>query len=483
MNRFVGTTLLVSLFAWMGEARALSNNPSYSVQITRAGLDGFFDRVAAQSAASITESSQSPIALTVSGVDLKLKTLRISKLERPQLTYTLQGPNKFLVHFNVPRVVFTGSVQASRPKSVPPQQDDGNVTFNFSDATVDLIVSLGEYDNGIPMVEKPDCSAKLGPVKVTPQGFREKFAVEALSSGAPKVQPLLMTQLCNVMTKVLSENVRQTLGKFPNVVLFSKDLQVKTQVKPVITQDSLQVSFFERPATELTPPWAPARCEMGVGGSPQARLAVSDALFNNALSQAHKNGAFNSTFSPSSSPFLSRILVLDCAEANNNCLGNVAPDMGVKYGRDASVEVQLEAPVAPTLEFKDGKAAVTGSWQASIFITPKGGKRTLESRCGVTVGGSLQTKVQGAAAYAQVTLQAVQIKVEEPANKKWEDKIAGTFKVLLETFINNDLLKEGLPLPAGLKVNGASIKYVPHCAQASGSLNYQAAVTSEDKGE
>ncbi|WP_158623962.1 hypothetical protein [Corallococcus llansteffanensis] len=481
MNRFAATTLLVSLFAWVGEAR--SAEPSYSVRITRAGLDGFFDRVAEESVAYATKSPSSDIDLTVSGVDLKLKALRISELERPQLTYTLQGPDKFAVHVNVPRLVIQGPVHASRPKVVSPQQDDGNIAFNFSNATVDLSFTLGESENGIPKVSQSDCAAKLGPVKVNTQDFREKFAVEALSSSVKEVRPIFTPQLCSLMKKVLSENMNQALGGIPNGVRFSKDLQVKGQLKPVITQDSLQVSFFEKPATKLSSPLSPARCDMGVGGSPQARLTVSDALFNNALSEAHKNGALNSTFL-SSSPGPSKILALNCnPQEEESCLGNVAPAVAEKYGEDASVELQMKTTVAPTLEFKDGQAAVKANWQATMFVTRQLDKqRTLEANIVVTISGSLQTKVQGATAYARVTLNDVQIKIEEPAHKKWEEKIKNTFKILLETYINDDLLKGGLPLPSGLKVDGASIKFVKHCAQASGSLSYPAAVNSDAKG-
>lgn len=109
MDRLIVTMLWVSLAAGVCEAAGASA-PGYSVRISRAGIDVFI--------ADVTEASE-PYSLklpvpdvdsTVSGVDLRLSGMRISKFERPRITYTLQEPNKILVKVNFPRIVITGAV-------------------------------------------------------------------------------------------------------------------------------------------------------------------------------------------------------------------------------------------------------------------------------------------------------------------------------------------------------------------------------------
>ena len=471
MDRFAATTLLVFLASLVCEAQ--SSAPGYSVRIPRAGIDAFLDGAAKEAEADAAQHVFAVLTGAMSNITVDVKDMRISKYERPRITYTLQEPNKFLVKVNLPKIVIKGSVDLARGTFASKEQDKGNVEFIVTNTLVELSGTIGIFENGIPRVDQVDCKANSGPVNLTLQNFSKSFARDALTGIDKELRPTVAAYTCTVWTRLLAHNPSRLLAQFPNVLKFSEDVQLKGQIKPAFTQDSLKFSFFEKPITGLVSPRSPVMCDINVAGSPQAVMAVSDALFDNALYLAYKQGSLNFTFSPSSPPALYKPLSLDCGESGV-CLGNVDKKLPERFGKDALVEVQMKAPMAPTLEFKDGRATMTASWGATLYITPnqKGAKRTLVASSAVTVGGSWQAKVQDSVAYARVTIEDIKLKVDQPALQHWEQGAKNLFKDIVQMYAN-DFLSKGMPVPSGLKIDNASIKFREHCMQALGDVNYK----------
>ena len=288
-------------------------------------------------------------------------------------------------------------------------------------------------------------------------------------------------QVCSVMKTSLTENLNRLLAQVPNVLELDKNLALKWQVKPLITQDYLQFSLFTKAITEKVSPYAPAKCEMKVDGSPQALLTVSDAVFNDLCFQAYKSGIWQFTVSPTSASRLYDTIRLDC-DQSGVCLGNVDKKLPERFGKDALVELHMEAAAAPTVEFKDGKAAMTASLRATLHITKneQGAKPTLVASGVVTVSGPLQVKFQDGMAYAKVTIENTKLKVEQSELQHWEQDLKKIVTDLVQTYVNGTLLLKGIPMRLPLALENASAKFSEHCMQASGSLNYKPVVSSKE---
>jgi hypothetical protein len=137
----------------------------------------------------------------------------------------------------------------------------------------------------------------------------------------------------------------------------------------------------------------------------------------------------------------------------------------------------MKASGEPTLEFKNGSAAMKAAWRATLYITSrqKGAQRTLVANSDVTVSGPLKVKVADAVAYAKVSVEDLNLKVAQPELQPWEQDAKSLFKKMVETQINGDFLLKGMPLPSGLTVADGSVKFSKHCVQATGTWDAKAA--------
>ncbi|WP_083968603.1 hypothetical protein [Hyalangium minutum] len=480
MNRFAVTMLVVTLSAGVCEALG-SSPPGYSVQITRAGLDPLINGIANLSEAYAKKSPAPDATMDISNVHLIFKGMSISTLERPAFVYTLQAPNKLLTKVTLPKVIIKGLFQASRRTQFETQEDQGNVDFTLVNATLTQSVTLGTFENGILRVDQRDCKATLGSTNVAIQNNQQSFSADAVRAAAPAERQLLATNLCNVLTQLLTKKVDRALAQLPSVLSFSNNVSLKGQLTPAFTVDSVKVNFSEESITGFASAWAPVLCDTSVAGSPQAILTVSDVTFNKLLYLDYKSGLLNFTLSPSSAPILYQKITLDCGESGV-CLGNVDKKLPERFGKDAKVELQMEAPMASTLEFKESSTAMTASWRATVYITKnqEGAPRTLVASGAVSASGPLQANIQGEKAYGRVNIAELKLKVDQPEVQSWDQDAQSLFKDIVQTYINDFFLKDGLSLPSGLSVENASIKFSPHCGKAPFSLDYTGILSSEE---
>lgn len=473
---------VVALLLASSVCEALGPAPGYQIRITRAGIDPLINGIADLSEAYAKKIPVPDTQAVVSSVSVTLKDRRISTLDRPTFVYTLQGPNKLLAKVQLPKFVINGLFQTRQTlPNLSTETDQGTITTSIINSALTLSVTLGTFEDGTLRVDQRDCTANLGPSNLVVANNQTGASVEPVKLVAQADQQKYAAHVCNVVTQLLTQNVNRALAQVPSVVSFSNGVSLKGQRTLALTQDFVSVSFSDESITGFVSPWAPVTCATSATASPQARLALSDGMFNKLLYLDYKNGLVNFTLSPSSPPALYSKISLGC-DASAVCLGTVDKTLIERFGKDALVELQMEASVAPTLEFKDASSAVTAGWRATVSITKNqaGAPRTLVASGTVSVSGLLRTRVQGPTVYGSVSLEDTQLKFTQPEVQSWDLAAKTLFRDIVQTYVNDSFLKPGLPLPSGLSVEDASVTFMNHCVQASASVNYAGVLSSEE---
>jgi len=489
MSRIV-LLLVLSVGAFVAcEARVraggvrLGTNPGAIIKIRRSALDAVF-KGAAQIAPRIAKKAPIPDATaTFGGTDMETSNIRITDFAEPKIEYTLSSPNKISGSVELPSVTIQGPFNATRRTFIKTQKDGGHLNFNANNIKVTFRATIGEFENGVPMIQDFECESAMGKANLKVDKCKEKFGIEVIQLAAQGFRPIVTTQTCSVVKKLVSGQLNKLLARIPNVVDITPNVGLKYQVKPTVADDFVQVAFFGKVLTDEVSPFTPAKFAEIADDSAMVIIKISDAPFNDLAYQAYENKKMEFTINQNSPKVLYTLVVLKCDPANEACLGNVAPAMAAKYGEDALVEVVVKALKAPEVEFLEGKATFKGALSVDLSVTCANdtSKPYHEANAMVDVSGSLKIKIQAGILYAKIDIDQVTVRIDEEHNQKWQDKIKNTIKKVVETYVNDNLLK-GLPLrlPFGVGVNDPLIKFAAHTMQAQCAFDYKV-TSSEEK--
>lgn len=447
----------------------LGDNPGLIVRLRKQAIDSVVDQTTNLVAKYSNKVPVPPFAANIGGVDFEIKNTQISQLDVPQITYTLTSPDKISGQMHLPSFGAQADFHATRNLvGGGKQEDSGLVMFNATDVKTTVDLTLGQFDNGVPNVADFKCQATLGPANLKVQGAKEKFAVEVLQVAAKTIRPLYETQVCGVAKKLVNDQINRILAKIPNVLEVNPEVAIKYQVKPVVGTDFVEVQIFEKLLTDEASPFNPAPFQEEPNDKAMVVILLSDALVNDGLYQAYTNKLMDLTIDPSSPAVLYNLTRLECNQDQPACLGNVIPTLVEKYGKDATVKVTAKATKAPELEFLQDKATFKSAMTASLDFTPKGGQETHEATATLDINGSVQVKIHENRLYGKVTVEHVEVTIDQPDAQQYAEKVQETIKEIVENHVNGDLLLKGLPLklPFGLGVTDPCVKIAPHTLQA-----------------
>jgi len=235
---------------------------------------------------------------------------------------------------------------------------------------------------------------------------------------------------------------------------------LKFQVKPSVTEDSLQVALYGKVLTEEVSQFTAAKFVEAPSDEAMVVALISDAAFNDVAFQAFTNKKLEFTLNKRSPPLLYSLLSLKCdKKKNETCLGTVAPALADKYGADADVEASFKAVRAPEIEFIKNKAIFKGGLKTELTITraKDEDKPEHEATASVELTGALIIKIVDGVLHAKISMEDddIVVKIDEVHNQKWQDKIRGIIRQAVEKHVN-DLLMRGVDLKK--KLFGASLK-------------------------
>jgi len=277
--------------------------------------------------------------------------------------------------------------------------------------------------------------------------------------------------------------LNQFLAKIPNTLGGNK-VQVKFQIKPVVNADSLELQLFEKLITDSVSPDVPAPFEEVSTNKSAVSLFASDTLLNDLLYQAYVNQLIQLRINSSSQPLLYGLVSLNCAPNETTCLGNVAPVLVAKYGKDAKVDASLKATKTPKVTFAPGKATFTAALAAEFFVTTANdSKKHREGGASIDLTGSFLVKVVNGTAYAKIAVDSVSVHIDHPDGKEYESKIVGTIHDVVEKGANDGFLKKGLPLrlPFRVDLHEPLINFATHTLQIQTDFVYNAKIEGGKK--
>jgi len=463
----------------------LGQYPAISVIVKRSGMDTVFKNAAKLGTKYAGKCPVPDIKATFSGVDLEVKDLKVAQFAEPKIDYTLRAPNRIDGSIELPIVAVQGPFKAVRRTVFKTQTDGGEITFNVTGVKVSFNATIGEQPNGMPIVASFDCQSYMGPANLNVRKAKENFAIEVMQLAAKSFRPLYNSQVCAMAKKMVSDQVNRLLAKVPNVLEVNKDCAVKYQVKPSVTEDSVQVDFRVKTLTEEVSPFQPAKFADIPCDNAMVVAKISPAVFNDIAYQLYVNKKFEFTINKDSQALLYSLAKLECNPENEACLGNVAPGLAQKYGGDALVEAAFKAVKAPQVDFLQDRATFSGNLVLALNIAraAEPEKYEHEATAAVDVSGDFKVRISKGQLYAQVVVQEVNVKIDEEHNKKWEDKIKGTIRKAVEQSIN-DILMRGIPLNKRLFGAGLAdpvIKFAPGTLQAQTAFDFDARTSSESK--
>jgi len=354
----IALLLVLSVGAFVSDAtrvRAggvrLGTNPGAIIKIRRSAMDSVFTNTARLGPKYAGKCPVPDIKATFSGVDLEVNGLKIVQFAEPKIAYTLRAPNKVDGCLELPTVAVQGPFKAIRRTIFKTQRDGGEITFNVTGIKVCFNATIGERDNGMPIVASFDCQSAMGPANLNVRKAKENFAIEVMQLAAKSFRPLYNSQVCAMAKKMVSDQLNRLLAQVPNVLEVNNKAAIKYQVKPTVAEDYVQVAFFSKVLTEEISPFQPAKFVEQPSDNAMLILLVSDAIFNDFAYQAYVNKLLEFTINKDSQPLLYSLAKLECNPENEACLGNVAPELAQKYGADAFVEAAFKATKAPYIEF------------------------------------------------------------------------------------------------------------------------------------
>jgi len=251
-----------------------------------------------------------------------------------------------------------------------------------------------------------------------------------------------------------------------------------------VATEYVQVALYGKVLTEEVSPFEPAKFVETPNEDAMVVLLISDAPFNDLAYQAFVNKKLEFTIEKTSSPLLYSLVKLKCDPENEVCLGNVAPGLAEKYGEDALVQASFKALKVPEIEFVQDKANFKAAFATELIITPSNDTKSYhEATATVDLSGGMKIRIQGITLYAKIDTEEVIVHIDEEDNKKWEDKIRGTIKQVVDEYVNNELLLKGLPLqlPFGIGVDEPLVKFAPHTLQVHAGFEYNAQTSSEEE--
>jgi hypothetical protein len=328
----IALLLVLSVGAFMSDAKRvraggvrLGQYPAISVIVKRSGMDSVFKNTAKLGTKYAGKCPVPDIKATFSGVDLEVKDLRVAQFAEPKIDYTLRAPNRIDGCIELPTVAVQGPFKAIRRTVFKTQTDGGDITFNVTGVKVCFNATIGEQPNGMPIVGSFDCQSYMGPANLNVRKAKENFAIEVMQLAAKSFRPLYNSQVCAMAKKMVSDQVNRLLAKVPNVLEVNKDCAVKYQVKPSVTEDSVQVDFSVKTLTEEVSPFQPAKFADIPCGDAMVVAKISPSVFNDIAYQLYVNKKFEFTINKDSQALLYSLAKLECNPENEACLGNVAP--------------------------------------------------------------------------------------------------------------------------------------------------------------
>jgi len=481
--------LVLSVAAFVCEAKLRSagvrigQNPGFVIRIKHEALDTFSKSVAQLSSAYAHKLPIPDASCTVGGVDLETKNVRITKFPPPEFRFSTSPPNGFRGSFRIRELGFEGPFNAARRTFVNTQKDNGRFIFNASEAFVNFTLTIGEFDNGIPKVEEFECTSSLGPANLNVRDCKEKFAIDVMSLAAKSVRPVYNSQVCSTIKKMVGSQVNQLLAKIPNAIDISQAISLKFQFKPAFNADSFEARLHIKTITDIVSPYSPAKFVEADSSKAVVVLLISDAVFNDLLYQAYENKLLAFKVDKNSPPIMYNLVRADCdGDKDAACLGNVAPNLKVKYGKNALVRAEFRASKSPEVEFLQGRATFTAALNADLYLTPSNTtEESHETTAAVDVLGSFQVRIKDGSIFGMVKVENVTVHIDEEHNKKWEENIKNTITKLVETYINGDLLLKGCPLklPFGVGLTEPLVSFQPHTLQIHTGFEYNAVASAE----
>jgi hypothetical protein len=441
--------LSVGVFVCEAKLRAagvrLGPSPGLMISFKKAAMDKIVD--GACSLSHYSGKIPFPDAKAdVGGVSLETKNARMTKMTKPKINYTFQPPNTIRGDVEFPHIGIQSRFNAARRTFVSTQTDQGLVTFNCSKVQVSFSLTLGEFENGIPNVDKFECDASLGPANLNIKEAKYPFAKDVLGVWAKAVRPGYNSLVCPTARKLVTTKLNSLLRRIPNVLDLGPNLSIKYQVKPSFTNDAFEARFFAKTITDQASPFVPAKFEPAECPNADVIILVSPAIFNDVLFQAYVNDKIRCNID-SKTPLASDLVTLDCKGDQVACLGNIAPALAEKFGRDASTKVEMRATKAPEVSFEKGKATFTGALSVALtFTTANDSKEYHEATAAVDISGEVKLRIHNKTIYGQVEITDTKVHIDEEHNQKWETKISDTIKKVVQNYINGDFLSKGLKL-------------------------------------
>jgi len=463
----------------------LGQYPAISVIVKRSGMDSVITNTAKLGPKYANKVPVPDIKATFSGVELEVNNLKVVQFGEPRIPYTLGAPNRIDGCVELPVVAVQGPFKAVRRTVFKTQTDGGEITFNVTGVKVCFNATIGEQPNGMPIVASFECQSAMGPANLNVRKAKENFAIEVMQLAAKSFRPLFNSQTCAMAKKMVSDQLNRFLARVPNVLEVNKDCAVKYQVKPLVTEDSVQVDFRVKTLTEEVSPFTPAKFADIACDNAMVVAKISPAVFNDLAYQLYVNKKFEFTINKESQALMYSLCKLECNPENEACLGNVAPGLAEKYGSDAFVEAAFKATKAPVIEFLLNKGTFKGALALTLNIAraAEPTKYEHEATAAVEVSGALKVTIKEGRLYAQVVVEDAQVKIDEENNKKWEDKIKNTIKKVVEQSVNDKLMR-GLPLDSRLFGAGLAdpvIKFGQDTLQIQTAFDFDARTSSESK--
>jgi len=464
----------------------IGQNPGFVIRIKHEALEKFSKSVGELSSTYAHKLPIPDASCTVGGVDLETKGVRITKFPPPEFRFSTFPPNEFRGSFKIPELGFEGPFNAARRTFVTTQRDQGRFAFNASDVVVNFTITVGEFENGIPKIEKFDCASSLGPANLNIRDCKEKFASDVMGMAAKSVRPVYNSQVCSTVKRMVGSQLNQLLAKIPNVIDVSPSISLKFQFKPAFTADAFEARLHGKTITDIVSPYTPAKFVEADSSKALVVVLLSDSVFNDALYQAYENKLLEFKINKNSQPILYNLIRCDCEPGKDACLGNVIPSLKQTYGKDAGVRAEFRASKSPEVEFHQGKATFTAALIADLYMTPSNG--TLEhhdTTAKVDVLGSFKVRITNGSIFGMVTVENVTVHLDDEQSKKWEDKVRGTITQIVEQYINGDLLLKGCPLklPFGCGFSEPLVSFQPHTLQIHTGFEYKAEASGERRGE
>jgi hypothetical protein len=424
------------------------------------------------------------VKATVSGVDLDVTNACISHFDEPQLNYRLQAPNRIVGSLALPKFGLDAPFNATRRTFLKDQKDAGDLSFVANNVAVKFDAEIGQSETGMPNIGRFDCTAEMGAANVNVKNAKEKFAIEVIGLGAKMVRPIVTTQVCSTIKRLIMDEINRYLAMVPNVIALHKDCAVKYVVTPQVSEDHVQLGFNAKIITDQVNPDLPAKFIETPAPNAQVIVLLSDYFFNELSYHAHSKNKMRYTITKKIHPLVHGLLETDCNCEKAMCLGCVLPHVNETYGPNADVELTLSTLKAPKVQFINNKVTFTASIHADLAITKEGEKEAKHETASIEVTGSLQLRVAkldqskpGAPRlYARAGVENVAIHMNDQKNQKYEQQVHDYCKKTIETVIN-DFITRGLPLdlPFGFDFTEPQIIVKERTLQIHTGLKYEPA--------